>query len=29
MAGIDALYSDVIVQRWREFTGREPERVSA
>jgi len=24
---IDALYCDVIVQRWEEFTGRKPQRV--
>ena len=26
---IDALYCDVIVQRWEEFTGRKAERIAA
>jgi DNA modification methylase len=26
---IDALYCDVIVQRWEKFTGKKPERVAA
>jgi len=29
MMEIDALYCDVIVQRWEEFTGQEAERVLA
>ena len=26
---IDALYCDVIVQRWEQFTGRQAERIAA
>jgi len=26
---VDALYCDVIVQRWEQFTGRKAERIAA